>query len=142
MLGPIYVTGDFEINNNSVIKLDSSFGENGSVIIVDGKIDIYNNADIQGSGEEGSYIFCISLSDSLNKNSPAIEIQNNVTGAVFAALNGMMVINNNAAAKALMAYKIYMKNNATITYEEGLADINFSSGPSSGLEVVKWKEIE
>ena len=46
------------------------------------------------------------------------------------------------AAKEATAYGITMDNNATITYESGLADMTFSSGPGGGYDISAWKEIE
>lgn len=142
MSGPLYITGNLYTKNNSLIKLDSSFGTSGSVILTDGKINISNNADTQGSGEPGSYILGISLDNSQDLGNPAIDLSNNSTGAVFLAINGILKVNNNMSVRALTGYKIIVENNATVIYDTGLASAVFTSGPSGGWEILKWKEIE
>jgi hypothetical protein len=50
-------------------------------------------------------------------------------------------LSNNAGAKEVTAYGIDMDNNATVTYESGLADIEFSTGPSGGYSVDYWRQV-
>lgn len=142
MQGPIYVTGNLTTRNNSLINLDSIFGESGSVILTDGKVDIVNNADLQGSGEPGSYILCISIDPSQDPANPAINLNNNATGAVFLATDGILKVNQNMSVRALTGYKIIVENNGSVIYDTGLAGAQFTSGPSGGWQIVKWKEIE
>jgi len=37
---------------------------------------------------------------------------------------------------------IDLNNNVIITYDSGLADLNFSSGPSGGWNISSWQEVE
>lgn len=49
MTGPIYVTGNFTMDSNSELILDDSFGENNTIMLVDGKILVKSNATIKRS---------------------------------------------------------------------------------------------
>lgn len=140
--GTIYVTQDIIIENNATIKLDSGYGSTSGVIINDGKIDVNPGAVIQGSGTEGSYMMLLSTNSSLDPLSPAIDVENNITGAVFYASAGLIRLRNNMKIREATGYKLHLDNNAEIEYEVGLQNISFSSGPSGGWKVVNWKEIE
>ena len=72
----------------------------------------------------------------------AIEVSNNADGAIFYAHNGTAHIKNNANLKEVTAYKLSLENNATVTYESGLASTSFSSGPGGGYEIENWNEIQ
>ncbi|MBI2023225.1 hypothetical protein HYT01_01520 [Candidatus Giovannonibacteria bacterium] len=138
--GTIWVVGDVDISNGSIVKLASSYGTKSGVLITDNIADIHNNAIFQGSGQAGSYVMLLST-----KNAPAsdvIEVDNGSTGVIYYAANGRIRFHNNAAAKEAIAYGIDLDNNSVITYESGLANVNFASGPSGGWEIDSWKEVQ
>ena len=136
MTGTIWVQGDVSISNIGRVKLDSSYGSLGGILISDNIITLSNSAIVQGSGTSGSYLLIISTDSA----SPAISISNNAAGAVFYAPNGGITISNNTQLKGLTGYKITMQNNSIIQYETGLANAFFSSGPGGGWQVTSWKE--
>ena len=136
--GTVWVQGNFIADNNSLIKLSSGYGGSSGVLIVDGTIIISNNATFEGSGTTGSYIFVMSTSSS----SSAISLSNNAGAVSLYAANGAININNNGAAKSLTGYYIHLGNNAVITYDSGLANANFVSGPSGSWNISSWKESE
>jgi hypothetical protein len=138
MDGAIWVTGNLVVDNNANIKLASSFGSSDGVIIVDGTITISNNADFDGSGVADSYVLAISTSTS----SSAITLGNNAGAVILYAAYGTINVSNNATAKGLNGYYIALGNNATITYETGLANSNFITGPSGSYNISSWKETE
>jgi len=142
LAGSVYVVGDVEIENNVTIGLDSGYGSLSGILLADGKVNAYNNAILQGSGEEGSYLMILSTNSSLNPFSPAIDLANNVEGAVFYTSNGALRLRNNTKVKEAVGYKMILNNNAEITYESGLENANFTTGPSGGWEVKNWREIE
>lgn len=142
LTGTVYVTGDIIINNNAVVKLSPSYGPLGGVLITDGKINIYNNVEFRGSGQEGSYLLALSTNHSLDPASPAIDLNNNVRGAIFYTNAGLIHLHNNVGIKEITGYQLQLDNNAVITYETGLANALFSSGPGGGWEIVSWREIE
>lgn len=131
--GTIYVTGDIVFDNNSIIRLDSSYGSLGGVVISDSKIEAKNNSSLNGSGESSSYLLVLSTSAS----DTAIVVDNNTTGAIFYASVGGVELKNNIHAKEVTGYKIKLDNNAIIEYETGLANLNFTSGPGGTRSFIR-----
>lgn len=147
--GTLWVTGKVTMVNNAIVKLDPVFGSMSGVIVVGvegsssaGLIDLSNNVQVLGSGTSGSYLMLLSQMDSCSSTS--INVQNNVTGAIFYAGLSQIDVSNNGGAKELTACKIFLDNNSTITYESGLANANFSSGPGGGWQVADqtWQLLQ
>ncbi len=137
--GTLWVVGDVNLSNNCKVHLASGYGGMSGVIVSNGKITVSNNCIFSGSGTAGSYIMLLA-----DKNTPSLttlEVSNNSLGVVYYASHGKIELENNAAAKEATGYGIEMDNNATVTYESGLANINFSSGPSGGWSINSWDEI-
>ncbi|MEK7066023.1 MAG: hypothetical protein AAB965_00435 [Patescibacteria group bacterium] len=146
LTGTIWVTGNIVVENNAGIKLSSSYGANSGVVVAGGKMNISNNATLEGSGQTGSYLLFLTTSDCpINPSCDgdyAIDISNNVSAIMFNAQRGTIHMSNNASIKEATAYKIVLESNATVNYESGLANINFVSGPSGGWNIGSWKEVE
>lgn len=136
--GTLWVTGNISFNNNVDIRLAPSYGSSEGVIIADGTISVGNNADFHGSGTAGSYIMALSTSTSTS----AITLGNNAGAVILYAANGTVDVQNNAGATSLNGYRINLSNNAVVTFDSGLINANFVSGPSGGWEVQSWKETE
>lgn len=136
LTGTVYVTGNITINNSSTIKLDSSFGSLGGIIIADGIISPSNSSTLQGSGQSGSYLLVLSN----NVSDSAITVSNSASGAIFYTSAGGITVSNSFSAREVTGYKLTMSNSATITYESGLANALFTSGPTAGWKVIDWKE--
>ena len=134
--GTIYVVGSVLFDNNSIIKLDSSYGSLGGVVLSDSNIDVKNNASLNGSGQAGSYLLVLSTSAS----DLAILVDNNAAGAIFYTNNGGVVLSNNIVAKEITGYKVKLDNNAAVEYGTGLANVLFTNGPSGSWNVVSWGE--
>ncbi len=138
--GTIWVLGNINFSNNCSIQLDSSYGNSSGIVATDGIINVSNNCTFAGSGAQGSYIMLLSA-----KNAPTsqvIDISNNSFGVIFYAGNARIHFNNNSGSKEATAYGIDLDANATITYESGLANVNFSSGPGGSFSVNLWQEIK
>jgi hypothetical protein len=138
--GTIWVTGNITLSNGTTLKLDPTYGAlSGSVIAglpgdtSAGFIDAENGAIINGSGTSGSYIML--LSERNNVSTTAIRVSNNASGAMFYAGHGVIEVSNNARGKELTGYKIHLNQGAVITYESGLANSQFTSGPGGGWEI-------
>lgn len=144
--GTLWVTGTISISNNVVVKLTSGYGASSGAIVSDGRISLSNNVNFQGSGPIGSYILLLTTSNCPNGVScggnPAMNVGNNAGTVILNAQQGTISFSNNSGAKEATANLISLSNNATITYDTGLANVNFSSGPSGGFDVLSWKEIE
>jgi len=144
--GTLWVTGEIRLSNNTTLRLDPSYGSSSGVVMAGidesattGYIEISNFAQALGSGSVGSYIMLLSQKE---MGSNAIKTPNNSVAAILYAGEGQIEIGNSAALKEITAYKLKITNFATVTYESGLANTNFSSGPGGGYEILSWEEIE
>ncbi|MFA6257666.1 MAG: hypothetical protein WC671_01495 [Candidatus Paceibacterota bacterium] len=142
--GTIYVMGNITTSNGAQISLSSSYGSTGGIIVSDGRVVLSNNVEFFGSGSEGSYILLTTTSicpigcSGLN----AIEILNNVGAILVNAQNGTAHLNNNVELNEVVGNKIIVDNGAEIRYLSGLANSNFSSGPSGGWNIKSWEEVQ
>ena len=145
--GTIWVTGKIKLSNNAILSLAPSYGNSSGLVmagvdenVVEGDIEISNSAQALGSGSAGSYIMLLSQKEGIG--SDAIKTSNSSAAAILYAGEGQIEISNSAALKEVTAYKLKINNSATVTYESGLANSNFSSGPGGGYAISSWKEIE
>ena len=153
LFGPVWVTGNLEIENSAVIRLDPSLGKKSIAIIADNPVDklissqvkLQNSVIFQNSGADGSYILIISQNNSSENGGSerAIEIENSVSGdLILYAGHGEILLKNNANLKEVTGYKIRLQNAANVLYETGLADLLFKSGPAGGYAISGWREVE
>jgi len=151
--GPLWVEGDITITNGVNVQLHSDFGDNSTVIIADypndlnakGKIVVSNNADVTGSGTEDSYIMLVSTNRGiLPTTDVAIEVHNNVTGAIVYAMQGMIEIKAGVNIKEATGFALHLEENAVIEYETGLEDVSFAAGPGGVWRQLNltWQEID
>ena len=157
--GTLWIEGDLTFNNNNKLILDSSYGGKSGIIIVDdpnnkttkGKIYIEQNIIICGTqglnvAEDGcaesNDTYILILSTHSGETSYAIEVRNNADGAIFYAHSGIAFIKNNADLKEVTAYELILDGTAKVTYESGLADASFTSGPGGGWIISNWNEIQ
>jgi len=139
MQGPIYATGGFEMNSNSNLRIDNSFGSIGTVLITDGRIILASNTTIYTtSASPKGYILLASTST----DDVAITISSNTSNGLFYAIDGGITIKSNAKAVAVVPKKLTLKSNATLDYDIGLADAHFSTGPGAGWTIQRgsWTE--
>ena len=138
LTGTVWVMGDVSVKNSGKIKLDSSYGSLSGLMIADGELALENSSISSGSGEAGSYLMYISTSSA----DPAISIKNSAQADILYTSAGWIEIENNTALREVTGFGIHLKNTAVITYEIGLEDAAFISGPSGGWDVTSWKEVE
>ena len=136
--GTIWVKGNLMLNGGSLTKLSSSYGSNDGVIIVDGTVSISGGAKAIGSGTTGGYLMILTNSNS----DTAISISGDAGALVAYAPNGTITITGGSAVKSATGYKLNLIGNSNITYESGLMNNNFSSGPSGTWNISSWKEVE
>ena len=150
--GTIWVTGDLFLESNTIIELDDGYGSSSGVIVVEGNISLSSNIAICGSeGYDkagkcyenfGSFLMFVSISSSDEPTSPAIWANSNTNAAILYTNNGLIRLGSSAQLKEVTGYKLLIDSNATVTYESGLANVNFTSGPGGGWEIISWQEIE
>ncbi|MBX4187759.1 MAG: hypothetical protein KW793_01325 [Candidatus Doudnabacteria bacterium] len=147
--GTIWVTGQLSILNQSILKLSPGYGGLSGMVLVgtdesptEGFIDISNNTEILGSGTAGSYLMLLSQKEGFASTA----IRNNNTGvaAILYAGEGTIELGNSAAMKEVTAGKLVVANTSTVTYETGLANTAFTSGPGGGWEVMDgtWQLVQ
>lgn len=136
--GTLWVTGNIVMNGGGTTKLDSSYGSNDAVIIADGTITVSNGAKATGSGTTGSYLMLLSQSSSTT----AINIDGDAGAVITYAPYGTINVTGGSAIKEATGYKLNITGNSSITYESGLTNNNFSSGPSGSWSIDSWGESE
>ena len=135
MDGTIWVTGNVTVKNSASLKLNDSFGSNGSVLITDGNVDTDNSGGfIATNANPKGYILIVTTSTA---TSGAITVKNTGVNAIFYALDGGAIMQNSAQVTALVAKQLNIKNSATLTYDQGLAGAQFSSGPGGSWQIKK-----
>jgi len=140
LTGTIHVTGTFTVSNNGEVDCAIGYGTASCVLLADGVVNVNNNAIFDGSGDPDSYIMV--LSDIDGCSTTAIDLSNNAVGAVFYATKGKIDISNGADVTSVVGCTLNIANNGTVTYEVGVSDLDFSSGPGGGWKIDTWKEIE
>lgn len=147
--GTLYVHGNIDVSNGSTIQCGAAYGSNSCVIINDGWIHTSNNGTFSGSGTAGSYLLMLTTlacngvpASGCTHHDGAIDVHNQATGVIFYAANGMINLHNGVTITEATAYKLRLDNTAVVTYESGLADARFTSGPSAGWSISGWKEIQ
>lgn len=149
--GTIYVHGHIDISNGSSIQCDTSYGSNSCIIMADKYISISNNGTFRGSGQSGSFLMIITTStcdgsisspDCTSGTDAAIDLYNQAQGVIFYAPNGMINLHNGVNITEATGYKLKLDNTASITYNQGLANAQFSSGPGASWQINNWKEVE
>lgn len=138
LLGTVWVTGTINFGNTDQIRLDPGYGQTSGVLIVDGAVDIGNTATFAGSGQMESHLMLMSLFGP----GDALDLGNNATGAIFYAPNGIIDVGNGLTLYEATGYGLRVGNNGSITYQAGLANAQFSSGPGGSFIVTSWKETE
>lgn len=149
--GTIWVTGDITFSSNILVQLDSGYGtESGVIFSDDGKIFIDSNVTVCGSEggiigscnvSSGSYLMFLSTFP-LDPVTPAIDMNSNTSTAILYTNNGAVRLNSNIDVFEVTAYKLKISSNASVTYESGLADVNFFSGPGGTFKIKSWQEVQ
>lgn len=152
--GTLYVTGNISVSNNGTISCAVSYLANSCKLITAGSADISNNGIFNGSGTAGSYVLLLStISNCLVSgtqhagcapNDSAINLSNNVDGALFYAMNAAIYISNNATVKAIVGYKLVLDNNATIAYDSLVRNLTLAAdggaGSGAAWDINRWNE--
>ena len=136
--GTLWVTGNIILNGGAVIKLASNYGTNDGVILSNGTITVTGGGRATGSGVSGSYLMLLSLDDT----DSAMTISGGAGAVIAYAPYGMITISGGASLKEATGYKMLIEGGSSITYESGLTNNNFSSGPSGSWGIDSWKEVE
>lgn len=152
--GTLYVRGNIDISNGSAVQCLASYGENSCVVLADGWIHVSNNGTFSGSGAAGSFLMMLTTlqCDGTSATSPdgkacgdhngAVDIHNQATGVIFYASRGMINLHNGVDITEATAHKLRLDNLASVTYNQGLVNASFSSGPGAGWQIDNWNETQ
>ena len=150
--GPIWIAGNLTMQNSARLVLAASYGDESEMVIADnpaspaasGIVTVQNSSSVLGSGDPSSYLLLVSMNNDAESGGArsAINPKNSSDAAVYYAPHGKILIENTSALKEATAYFLHLKNGATITYESGLANIEFASGPTGGWKIDSWSEVE
>lgn len=138
LTGTLWVTGNITLDGGALIQLSSTYGTNDGVIVSDGTITISGGGRATGSGTTGSYIMMLTTSSS----SSAASISGGAGAVIVYAQNGTITVSGGASLKEATGYRLSVGGGSSITYESGLTNNNFSSGPSGTWSVSSWKESQ
>ncbi len=138
LTGPLWVTGTVSVSGSGKIKLASGYGSDDEIIMSEGNVTVSGSGAANGSGASGSYIVIATTSTS----SSAVTLSGSAGAIVLYAPYGGVTISGSAALKAVVGYSVSISGSGSITYESGLADISFSSGPSGSYSISSWKETQ
>lgn len=151
--GPVWVEGDLYFKSGPELRVNPSLGRRSVQIIVDdeydsensGRIIIENSTNFYGSGDDRSYIMLLSNNDSAEQGGSevAIDIINSANGDVIMYSNtGLVDIANNIDLREVTGYQIKIANGSSVTYEEGLASLLFTSGPGGEYLIDDWQQAD
>ncbi len=136
--GTIWITGNLSISGGGKINLASSYGTNDGVVVVDGTISISGGGSATGSGSSGSYLMILTTSPSTN----AVSISGGAGAVILYAPYGTISLSGGASLKEATGHRLVISGGSSITYESGLANNTFSSGPSGSWSVDLWQESQ
>ena len=144
--GHLWVAGDIIVQNSATVKMASALGAQNVALIADNpsdqltssKIFVKNTATFQDSGTPGSFVFLISQNRSaeMGGDEEAFSLSNSASALVAYAAHGLIPLENKVSLKAVTAYKIRLKNSARVTYDSGLPNAVFQSGPGGSWSFV------
>jgi hypothetical protein len=136
--GTLYVKGTITLTGGGKIALAESYGSSNGVIVCDGYVILEGGSTFAGSGEDGSYPFLITTSAcpvaSGCNGHDAVSLSGGAGTVAIIAQDGNANISGGSALKQVTAKQITMTGGATLLYDSGLINANFSSGPGGS-----WK---
>lgn len=146
--GNVWVTGNalFDASGSttkdSLLKIDSSLGSGSAVLIADGWLDMQNNFDVDGSGDEHSFLLMVSTSNSMDETYPAVYASNNTDSIIFGAPNGTLRVRQGGELNAAVAKQLHLEEGSTVTYNPNLIYFTVPAGSEEpvGTALGTWRE--
>ena len=136
LTGNLWVTGTITLNGGGTIRLHPSYGSDDAVIVSDGIVSVSGGGNATGSGTSGSYIMILTTSNASN----AFTISGGAGAMIAYAHKGTMLVTGGTSLREATAYKLTISGGSSVTYESGLTNNNFSSGPSGTWNINSWTE--
>jgi len=134
--GPIWITGNFSMSQGgTTLKLNNSFGSIGTMIIVDGTVDLTQGGQLSPTNANPKgYILLVATNPTAD---PVMSISQSGATALFYALEGNVELSQSAHVVSLAAKKLTLSQSATLDYDTGLAGAQFTKGPGAAWVVKK-----
>lgn len=146
LTGTVWVLGDVTISSGASVRLHSSYGASSGTLVTDGTVRLNGGGNFGGSGDPKSFPLIITTSSCPYSpgcnGADAIHLSGGADAVILNAQKGNILVNGGGSATSLTGYKITVTGGGDVYYDNGLADINFSSGPSGGWEIQRWREVE
>lgn len=143
LLGPLYIHGNLTISGGEW-KLDDAFGSNGTIVLVDGVIDISGSVKFFGNSS-GSYVLFVSTNTANTGSNQAIKYTGSGTGEKLAlyAYNGAMQLTGSGKIVAMTGQTLFISGSGKIEYESGLASASFAGGPRGAWQIIpgSWERV-
>lgn len=138
--GTLWIMGTITVTSGGTVRLASSYGSNDGAIVSDGIVTVNGGGTFAGSGTAGSYPFLITTSScpvesGCNGNS-AVTMSGGAGTVAIVAQDGTVRISGGSSLKAVTAKQITMDGGAELTYDSGLINSNFSSGPGGSWSFI------
>ena len=141
--GTIWVEGKIDIKKDATVLLDEAYGSGSGVILSDGSMHFGDDANLTGSPDPDSFIIFIVLATGGGHHGLAIDFhKNSNVDAVIFVPDGGVHLHEDVHVTQLTADYIEIDANSVVEYDEGLINLNFSSGPGAGWQVMSWQEVE
>lgn len=144
--GPLWVTGNVTAQTGPTIRIDPSLGSENVAIIADnpadetgsGLIKVGQSTIFQGSGAANSFVFLISQNRSaeLGGSTVAIDMGQGASALVAYASHGLVTLTQSVNVKEVTGYKITLSQSASVTYDSGLPNAVFKTGPGGSWSFV------
>ncbi len=132
---PVWISGNLVVQGGSTVKLKPEFGAVSGVIVVDGTTNLTGGSRVQGSGTSGSYLTVVSTYS--HPTQPAIIVNGGNHSSIIYAGDGILQLEGGTTVRQATAKKINMTAGATLTYESGVENPFYTSGPSGSYSVIK-----
>lgn len=153
LTGPVWVKGDIDIGGYSTVRVDPALTGQGlsMVMIADNPANRLNSSSIEvesyipvfeGAGDN-SWVMLLSenIATSEGVNEKAIKLENDVVGKIILyARLGDIALRNTSSISEVTGYKISLESSSSVTYEIGLQNVLFSSGPGGAWTIQDWGE--
>jgi len=133
--GPLWITGNFSMSQGgTTLKLNDTFGSNGTAMIVDGTISLTQGGVLEPTSATPKGYILLATTSTLD---PAISISQGGATALFYALDSGAELSQTADVVSLISNKLTLKNSAVLNYDTGLASALFTTGPGGAWQIKK-----
>ena len=135
---PVWITGNLTVTSGATLRLKSLYGETSGILVVDGKVDLNGGSRVLGSGAANSYMLVLSTYTSPGGGTDyAIRTSGGNSSSILYAKDGVILLEGGANLREVTAKQLRLTGGSIVTYETGVANPVFSSGPQGEFTVIK-----